>query len=38
MRSKNLGAEESFHEICSMIFGPAAPKSTRLDFEQFYNA
>jgi len=35
MRSKNLGAEESFKEICAMVVGPAAPKSTKLNLENF---
>jgi len=35
MRSKNLGSEKSFHEVCSMIYGPAAPKASKLNFEQF---
>ena len=38
MRSKQLGAEEGFHELCSMVYGPAAPKATKLKFEQFNTA
>ena len=38
MRSKNLGAEKSFKEVSSMIYGPAAPKSSKLSFEQFNTA
>ena len=35
MRSKNLGSEESFHEICSMVRGPDALKATKLPFKVF---
>jgi Ca2+-binding EF-hand superfamily protein len=38
MRSKNLGAEKGFHEVCSMIYGPAAPKASKLNFNQFNTA
>ena len=38
MRSKNLGSEEGFHEVCSMIYGPAAPKASKLQFGQFMTA
>lgn len=38
MRSKNLGAEEGFHEVCAMIHGPAAPKETRLNIKEFKQA
>ena len=38
MRSRNYGAEEGFHEICSALYGPAAPKLTKLDLEQFNTA
>lgn len=38
MRSKNLGSEEGFHEVCSMIYGPAAPKASKLKFNQFMTA
>ena len=38
MRSKNLGAEEGFHEVCAQLLGPAAPKETKLDVEKFKRA